>query len=65
MCIAFHQIFYANHITQFVAKLDELHFGAWVNYFISLHYEVFIMHNILIIEMSGYQLKNVNIVGSL
>ena len=31
--------------------------GAWVNYFISLHYEMFIMYNKLTIEMSGYQLK--------
>ena len=48
MYIVFHQIFYADPINQFTAKLDEQNFGVWVNYFISLHYEMFIIDNVAI-----------------
>ena len=48
MCIVFHQIFYADPIIQFTAKLDEQNFGVWVNYFISLHYEMLIIDNVAI-----------------
>ena len=56
MCIVFHQIFYADPIIQFTAKLDEQSFGVWVKYFISLHYEMFIIDNVAI-KMSVYQIN--------
>ena len=48
MCIVFHQIFYADPIIQFAAKLDELNFGGMGKSFYQVHYEMFITDNVAI-----------------